>query len=119
MMRGKSPQFELILEIIKSNNSLIFLKKLKREILCCLISSTYILIIREKFDKIRLFISLTFKFAIFTHHCNLRAKFYNEIYKSFARVHNLKISFYNCHKSKSEHVFAEYFVCLLNCILFV
>ena len=32
MMRGKSPPSELILEIIKSNNSLIFFKNLKRGI---------------------------------------------------------------------------------------
>ena len=35
----------------------------------------------------------TFKFAIFTHHCNLQTKFYNRMYKSFARIHNLIISF--------------------------
>ena len=27
------------------------------------------------------------KFAIFTRHCNLRTKFYNEMYTSFARIH--------------------------------
>ena len=58
----------------------------------------------EKISKISVCIS--FKLAIFTHHCNLRTKFYNEMYKSFENIHNLIIScFFNCHNSYS--VFAE------------
>ena len=49
MMRGKSPQFELILEIVKSNNSLSFKKEFEKgnnfiivKILFCSISSQLI-----------------------------------------------------------------------------
>ena len=55
--------------------------------------STFILIKREKFSKISLFISLTFKFAIFTHHCNLRTKFYNEMYKQLQSLHDCDFAY--------------------------
>ena len=89
---------ELILEIIRSNNSLSFQKNLKSEIISLLSKYYFVYFLhiyldkKRKFSKISLIILLTFKFAIFTLHCNLRTKFYNEMYKSFALIHNLIIS---------------------------
>ena len=87
MMFGKSQPPQLILEIIKSNNFLSFSKEhgngdefIIVKILFFKNYFTFILIKRELLCKISLFISLTFKFALFTHHCNLRTKFYNEMY---------------------------------------
>ena len=77
MMRGKSPPSEL-LEIIKSNNSLRFIKEFSKGdnfYLCQNIILfdffMFILIKRAKLIQISLFNSITLKFAILTHHCNL------------------------------------------------
>ena len=75
MMRGKSPPSELILEVIKSNNSLrVFKNNFEREIismfvkiLYCFIFFALILVKRAKLRIISLFISIILKFAIFTH----------------------------------------------------
>ena len=74
MRRGKTPPSELILEIIKSNNSLRFLKEFGKgdHFYFCqnVILSyffTFILIKRAKLGIISLFISITLNIAIFTH----------------------------------------------------
>ena len=96
MMRGKSPPSELLLEIIKSNNSLRFLKQFGKgdnfnfcQNIILFYYFTFILIKRAKLNIISLFILIKLKFAIFTRQCSFRTKFYNEIDKSFARIHNL------------------------------
>ena len=73
MMRGKSPPSEL-LEIIKSNNSLRFIKEFAKgdnfyfcQNIILFDFFTFILIIRAKLSIISLFISIILKFAIFTH----------------------------------------------------
>ena len=72
MMRGKSPPSEFILEIIKSNNSLRFLKEVGKgdnfyfcQNIILFYFFTFILIKRAKLSIIGLFISITLKFAIF------------------------------------------------------
>ena len=78
MMRGKSPPSELILEEIKSNNSLIFFfLNMKREIISLLSKYYFVQFLHiysnkkgkksAKYQKKSIFISLTFKFAIFTY----------------------------------------------------
>ena len=66
MMRGKSPPSELILEITKSNKYLMFLKDVEKgdNFLFSFKFCTFILIKREKLNKICIFISVTFKFVI-------------------------------------------------------
>ena len=74
-MRGLSPPSELILEILKSNNSLRFLKEFGKgnnfyfcqNNIILFYFFTFILIKRAKLGIISLFISITLKFAIFTH----------------------------------------------------
>ena len=88
MMRRKSTPSEIILEIIKSNNSFSFLKNWEREIISFLSKYHFVLLLHvysNKSGKLSktLFISLTLKFAILTHHCNLRTKIYNGIFKTF------------------------------------
>ena len=115
MMRRKSLPSELIFDIIRSNNSFIFLKRICKG----RHFYTFILIKRAKLNKISLFISITLKYAIFTHHWNWRMKVYNEIhvYKSFARIHNLKC----CRDSKINTRRVWIIICifkLINVIFF-
>ena len=101
MMRVKSPPSELILEIIKSNNSLSFFKEFEKrdnfiivKILFCLIPSHCFLIKRGKKTKQNKYLYFNnIQIGHFTHYCNLLTKFNNEMYKSFARIHNLIIRF--------------------------
>ena len=48
---------------------------------------TFILIKMSKFSKISLFISITLKFIIFTHHSTLNTSYCKEMYRSFATIH--------------------------------
>ena len=125
MMPGKSQQSEIILEIIKFNNSFSFFKEFGKvddfifcQNLILLYFFTFILTKRAKLSNISLFISITLKFAILTHHCNLRSKFYNEIFKSFSRIHNLK-SVFKIVISRNLSMFSStYFVRILKSILY-
>ena len=49
---------------------------------------------KGKLNKISLFISLTFKFVICTHHYDLRTKIFKEMYKPIARIHIQKSVFF-------------------------
>ena len=103
MMRGQSPPSEL--NFRKKRLIGFFKENLEREIISCFIFFgqnivlfyffKFILIKRAKLSKMSIFISITLKFAILPHYCNLRTQFYNEIFKLFARIHNLKISSFN------------------------
>ena len=74
LMRGKSPLSEFILEIIKSNNSLKNFKEFGKGDNFILSKYYFVLFLHVYFNekgktkKIGLFITITLKFAILTHH---------------------------------------------------